>query len=435
VPNFFASAQDAPEIIEKLWDFAKAAYLDNPIPSLFKERLFVYLSRFCEARYCIVRHCAFLVGRGHSSGDPTVVVQSAGQAMKLLQTPPPWDRDLSFVQGRPEALRAIKEWPAPETESEDWLIAAATLVFVEPARAERARDALRRVLGGNRFEHLLGLLAFIRTAHYWTVLHPKLALEEDARELLRVNEELARLLLQDPEAARCDMSTRLFVELTELRELNEKHELEKAKAVLETQVRQKDLLLKEVNHRVKNSLQIVSSILDLQAPFVKGTGAADAMRETAAQVLAIAAVHERLYTGDDPTVVRLDTFLSDLCHDIGRAHGCVDGIETDLERIKVPTDMAIPLALIVNELVTNAMKHGALPCRITLRGETRGILKLAISDKGRGRIHQQSQPGLGTQILDGLAEQLGASIETRQDLSGYTSELLIPLSHGKGSVC
>jgi hypothetical protein len=76
VPNFFSSAPDAPEIIERLWAFAKAGYLDNPIPSLFKERLFVYLSRFCEVRYCIARHCAFLVGRGHSSGDPSVAVQS-----------------------------------------------------------------------------------------------------------------------------------------------------------------------------------------------------------------------------------------------------------------------------------------------------------------------------------------------------------------------
>jgi len=68
VPNFFSSAPDAPEMVERLWDFATAAYLDNPIPALFKERLFVYLSRFCEVRYCIVRHCAFLVGYGHSSG-------------------------------------------------------------------------------------------------------------------------------------------------------------------------------------------------------------------------------------------------------------------------------------------------------------------------------------------------------------------------------
>jgi hypothetical protein len=58
VPNFFASAPDAPEIVERLWDFVKSAYIDNPIPSLFKERLFVYLSRFCEVRYCIVRHGA-----------------------------------------------------------------------------------------------------------------------------------------------------------------------------------------------------------------------------------------------------------------------------------------------------------------------------------------------------------------------------------------
>ena len=371
VPNFFASAPDAPEIVERLWDFAKAAYLDNPIPSLFKERLFVYLSRFCEVRYCIVRHCAFLVGRGHSSGDPSVVVQSVQEAIKLLKTPPPWERDVGVVLGGLEALPAITEWPASETEAEDRLFAAATLVFVEPGRSERARNALRRALGGNRFEHLLGLLAFIRTAHYWTVLHPELTFEEDARELLRASEELERLLLQDPEAARCDMGARLFSELTELRDLHEKRELEKAKSALEAQVRQKELLLKEVNHRVKNSLQIVSSILDLQAPVVEGTDAADAMRDAAAQVLAIAAVHERLYTGDDPTIVRLDTFLSDLCLDIGRAYGCPDGIETDVEHVDVPTDMAIPLALIVNELVTNVVKHVGPPCRITLRGELR----------------------------------------------------------------
>ena len=62
---------DAPEIVDKLWQFAKSGYIENPIPSLFKERLFVYLSRFCEVRYCIVRHCGFLLGFGHAAGDPT----------------------------------------------------------------------------------------------------------------------------------------------------------------------------------------------------------------------------------------------------------------------------------------------------------------------------------------------------------------------------
>ena len=141
------------------------------------------------------------------------------------------------------------------------------------------------------------------------------------------------------------------------------------------------------------------------------------MRNAAAQVLAIAAVHERLYTGDDPTIVRLDTFLSDLCQDIGRAYGCPDGIEADVERIEVPTDMAIPLALIVNELVTNVVKHVGPPCRLALRGKTRGTLQLAISDKGKGPIQQQSRPGLGRQLVDSLSEEIGARVETRQDLS------------------
>ena len=376
-----------------------------------------------------MRHCAFLVGRGHSSGDPSVVVQSVEQAIRLLKTPPPWSRDLQAVLGGLEALPPIKEWPAPETEVEEWLIAASTLVFVEPGRAERARKALRHALGGNRFEHFLGLLAFIRTAHYWTVLHPDLELEEDANELLRVNEELARLLLQDPEAARCDMGVRLFSELAELRELNERRELEKAKLALEALVEQKELLLQEVNHRVKNSLQIVSSILQLQIPYVEatGAGAADAMRNAAARVLAIAAVHERLYTGEDTRVVRLDTFLNDLCAEIGRAYGCPEGIKVDVHRVDLPTDMAIPLALIVNELVTNVIKHVGPPCGVSLRAQAGNALKLTISDNGPGPSKDRAHAGLGTRIVDAFSTQLSASIETKQGVTGYSTELTVPL--------
>jgi two-component sensor histidine kinase len=427
VPNFFASAPEAPEIIERLWEFAKSGYLDNPIPSLFKERLFVYLSRFCEVRYCIVRHCAFLVGRGHSSGDPSVAVQSIEQAIRLLKTPPPWERDRNAILEELEALSSLQEWPAAETDTEDWLIAAATLVFVEPRRADRARRALRKALGGNRFEHLLGLLAFIRTAHYWTVLHPELSFEEDALELLRVNEELARLLLEDPEAARCDMGVRLFEELSELRDLNEKRQLEKAKAALEAQVQQKELLFKELNHRVKNSLQIVSSILHLQVPHAQDTEAATALRDAAARVLAIAAVHERLYTREEAGAVRLDTFLADLCQDIGRAYGCPDGIKSQIDRVDVPADLAIPLALIVNELVTNAVKHAGPPCSIMLRAATDNGLKLSIADKGQGPSVGQSRPGLGTRIVDAFSTQLGAGLETKQDASGFRIEVTVPI--------
>ena len=199
VPNFFMTAADAPEIVEKLWDFAAAAYLDNPIPALFKERLFVFLSRFCQVRYCIVRHCGFLVGYGHSSGDASAEPQTIDQALKLLKTPPPWRRPLEPIYERLTAFKAPTDWPEPESEIEDCVFAAAALVFVEPSTSERARQALRQTLGGKRLEYLLALLAFIRTAHYWTMVHPGLELEDDVRELMSAHKELAFLLLQDPE--------------------------------------------------------------------------------------------------------------------------------------------------------------------------------------------------------------------------------------------
>lgn len=430
VPHFFSSAPAAPEIIEKLWAFAQSAYLDNPIPSIFKERLFVYLSRFCENRYCITRHCAFLVGRGHASGDPAAAPQSIEQAIRLLTKPTPWQRGsdawLTALETAP-----IADWPTPETGLEDELFAAASLLFTEGGRSDRARRALHHALGGRRFEHLLGLLVFIRTAHYWTVVHPDLSSEEDVQALLDANTELARLLLDDPEAARCDMGNRLFAELQTLRELNERRELEQAKQALEAQVAQKELLLKEVNHRVKNSLQMVVSLLQLEVAQLGNAEAATAMQVAAGRVAAIAAVHEQLYTGDDLTTVSLDTFLDDLCQDLGRALGCPE-IEIDLAPAKVPTNMAVPLALIVNELVTNAIKHGGAGCRINLRSEPGNMLRLIVSNTGQGPSPDQpQQAGIGSRIVQGLARQLGATIELKGETNDYTVEAAIPLPLAK----
>ena len=154
--------------------FAKSAYLDNPIPSLFKERLFVFLSRFCQVRYCIVRHCGFLVGYGHSSGDASAPPQSIAQVIRLLKALPPWRRELEPIYERLAAFKTPTDWPDSDSELEDCIFAAAAVIFVEPGKSERARDALRQALGGKRFEYLIALLAFIRAAHFWTVAHPGL---------------------------------------------------------------------------------------------------------------------------------------------------------------------------------------------------------------------------------------------------------------------
>jgi two-component sensor histidine kinase len=204
------------------------------------------------------------------------------------------------------------------------------------------------------------------------------------------------------------------------------NDLQQAKQELEAQVEQKELLLREVNHRVKNSLQIVSGILQLQLPYMHGA-AADAMRNSATRVMAIATVHERLYKGANVASVELDRFLADLCHEIGRAYGCPHGIVARVERVAVPTDMAVPLALIVNELVTNAVKHIGPPCDIAVQVDPGRSLKLTVSDHGAGPPLENASHGLGSRIIQAFSSQLRATVETKRRAPGYTVELTVPL--------
>src|SRR5271167_854065 len=121
LPNFFRSAHAAPDLLEQLWGFAKAGYLDNPMPAVFKERLFVWLSRFCPIRYCIVRHVGFLLGERHGrpAGDAAASRQTIEDVVKLLRRPPPWKRDMDPVYASLAAApTAIENWPAPGSRLE-----------------------------------------------------------------------------------------------------------------------------------------------------------------------------------------------------------------------------------------------------------------------------------------------------------------------------
>src|SRR5215471_16614900 len=124
MPNFFCTATAAPGLIDELWAFAKSAYLDSPLPSLFKERLFVYLSRFCAVRYCIVRHVGFLIGKGRPAGDTTAVPETIEQVIELLNRPARCAGALEQALSRLEALIGLASIPAPRTELESDLFDA-----------------------------------------------------------------------------------------------------------------------------------------------------------------------------------------------------------------------------------------------------------------------------------------------------------------------
>jgi PAS domain S-box-containing protein len=225
LPNFFRLTPEHAEITDNLWRFACFAYLDNPLPSLFKERLFVYLSRFCEVRYCILRHLGFLVGLGHASGDPQTQPQSVEEVVRLLRTPLAYGSQLTDHLVRyAHQDEPLPDLPTPDTPLETAIFAFVSHAFLHTNDAGRCLDTLKRLLGESRYERLSLFLAFVQTAHFWTKIHPELEIEEDIKGLLSTNQSLAECVLNDPEARSNELSSRLLDELASLREKTQNHE-------------------------------------------------------------------------------------------------------------------------------------------------------------------------------------------------------------------
>jgi signal transduction histidine kinase/CheY-like chemotaxis protein len=192
VPNFFRST---PATLSPLWISAKAAYLDNPLPSLFKERLFVHLSRFNRDGYGITRHAGFLLGLGHAAGDRTAPPQSVAEVAALLDTPWPSSDQVRLARGKLLALPGeFAALPPSGDPLELALYQAAAAIYLDPDRSGRARDALRHALGAARSELVLSLITFVQTTAMWTRLHPEPELEPDLLQLLAAEPELAARL-------------------------------------------------------------------------------------------------------------------------------------------------------------------------------------------------------------------------------------------------
>lgn len=218
LPNFFRLAPETPEIIEKLWGFAEAAYLDSPFPSVFKERLFVHLSRFCAVRYCVARHIGFLMGLGRAAGDVSARPQDVAEVVKLLRRSFPRGQQLEkYLSLCATCPAPLVEMPHPDSQMEDAIFVIAAHVFLQTSDAAPCLDALKRLLGPLRLQHFLLFLAFVRAAHYWTRVHPELAFEDDLKQLLATHEALAECILNDPEAKSDDVTKSLLDELPALR--------------------------------------------------------------------------------------------------------------------------------------------------------------------------------------------------------------------------
>lgn len=197
VPSLYQSAPAAPEVMQQFWTETVECYLDNPLPSLFKERLIVYLSRSGDTRYCVVRHAGYLLGGEHGcpAGDRNAVPNTVAQLIALLRLPQPTAANLQaalrLLLSTPAALAML---PPAGDPLEEALFIACGAIHLLPGHNQPARDALAHVLGRQLSDRLFALIAYVAKLHFWTALHDEIAVEPDMRSLLEQQPELANLL-------------------------------------------------------------------------------------------------------------------------------------------------------------------------------------------------------------------------------------------------
>jgi hypothetical protein len=153
VPSFFMMARSEPPIVAAMFGLVEFAYFDSPLPTLLKERLFTYVSRFCSVPYCMARHCAFLVGCGNVAGHPEVQGISVEEAVALLRTPfPDAERRDQLLAQLQSVGGELDEWPDAESEMANALFFAAAVVFVMPQAHGPLLAELARVVGDRRYQ-------------------------------------------------------------------------------------------------------------------------------------------------------------------------------------------------------------------------------------------------------------------------------------------
>ncbi len=215
-PTFFRSAADSPAILQSLWQQSQAAYLDSPLPALFKAKLFAYLSRYCAAPYCVARHSTWLINADAPlrRGQPGWL--TTAEVLELLRQPVPSREQLTSYLDALDAVPPLADrWPEAGTPQDQQLFAAAVAIFLRDELATRCQTTLQRMLGRAWYQALVLLLSFIRTAHDWTATQAPLELDEDVKQLLAEQTMLADWLAVYDEqvAGECQVHTSLELAL------------------------------------------------------------------------------------------------------------------------------------------------------------------------------------------------------------------------------
>ena len=209
------------------------------------------------------------------------------------------------------------------------------------------------------------------------------------------------------------------------------HEVSRRTDELREALATQTMLVHEVDHRVKNNIQMISALLSMQAAAIRDPAARASLDSMLQRVEAIGSVHRRLYQSKDARKFDLADFIRDIGGELLKVSGREDiALALDLQSVHVPAQQASPLSLMLNELIMNALKH-AFPAgrggrlSIAVRGTDRG-LTVGITDDGVGMPDALSRRGFGSRLIKTLARQLQAEVSWTAGDPGTTVELRLP---------
>ncbi|MFN7012752.1 MAG: PAS domain S-box protein, partial [Bacteroidia bacterium] len=198
-------------------------------------------------------------------------------------------------------------------------------------------------------------------------------------------------------------------------------ESKNAEKQIKDALKEKEILLKEVHHRVKNNLQVISSILNLQSSYASDENTLNILRESQNRIKSMAFIHESLYQNKDFAQIKFSEYIVNLAHNLVQSYGLnykLIDLKLEIDEVFLNLDDSIPCGLIINELVSNALKYafsekerGIIKIKVKNKGD---YLYLSVADNGKGlpnNFNIENTQTLGLQLVSSLCEQLDAELK------------------------
>ena len=288
-----------------------------------------------------------------------------------------------------------------------------------------------------------GELAYMQQANLKTLLSLPMVFQDRVMGLVEMKDSRVERVFTDREISLAQLLATQAAGAIENARLYERAQREiaertRAEQQLKTSIREKEVLLKEIHHRVKNNLQVISSLLNLQSRCIEDPSVLELFQESQNRVRSMALIHEKLYRSQDLARINFAEYIRNLATHLVRSYRASSGpvnLKVNTNDISLSIDTAVPCGLIINELVSNALKHAFADGRegeihIELRSDRDHQVTLIVGDNGVGfpkGLDFRYTESLGMQLVNTLTNQLNGTVELHSN-GGTEFKIMFTLS-------